>query len=329
MSAQNLKDAPRIGMGCWAIGGPFRNGDIPVGYSGTNDADSIKAIHEAWDAGVRVFDTSAVYGAGHSEMLLGQTLANRQDAIIVSKFGHSIDNETKQMTGPRFDPDYVRWSVEQSRKRLKRDQIDVMLLHLNDLSIEEAAPAFDTLEELVALGQIGSYGWSTDFPDSVNAMASRQGFTTVQHVMNLFFDAPSLNKAAQSHDLVQLIRSPLAMGVLTGKFATGNSVPKADIRNNDADWQEYFAQGCAKPELSRQLNAVKDLITSGGRTLAQGALCWVLAKSPGVLPIPGAKNADQALENAGAMAHGPLPKEIMKEIEVVLDRSPEGAFRAR
>ncbi len=328
MSDRNLKAAPRIGMGCWAIGGMFWMDDTPVGYSGTNDADATAAIHAAWDAGIRVFDTSSVYGGGHSETLLGDALGNRPDALIVSKFGHSIDNETKIMQGPKFDPAHVRWSVEHSLKRLKRDQIDVMLLHLNDLPIADATPAFDMLETLVTEGKLASYGWSTDFPDRVNAMANRPSFTTVQHVMNLFFDAPSMNAAAQSHGLTQLIRSPLAMGVLSGKYGDGQSVPERDVRANDADLSGYFQGRTARLELSNQLNTVRELITTGGRTSAQGALCWLLAKSPGALPIPGAKNAAQAVENAGAMEFGPLPGSVMAEIETVLTR-PDEEIRGR
>ena len=328
MSDRNLKSAPRVGMGCWAIGGMFWNGNTPVGYSGSNDADSTAAIHAAWDNGVRVFDTSSVYGGGHSETLLGAALKTRPEALIVSKFGHSINNDTKKMTGPKFDPAYVRWSVEQSLQRLQRDQIDVMLLHLNDLPITDATPAFDTLETLVAEGKLASYGWSTDFPERINAVANHPGFSTVQHVMNLFFDAPSMNAAAQKQNVTQLIRSPLAMGLLTGKYTDGHTVPKQDVRANDADTSGYFKGRAAKPELTKQLDAVRDLITIDGRTLTQGALCWLLAKSPNALPLPGAKNAAQSRENALAMEFGPLPDAIMAEIETVLDR-PAEEIRAR
>lgn len=182
----DIKSAPRIGMGCWAIGGMFWNDGLPVGYSGTNDKDSIAAVHAAWAAGERVFDTSAVYGAGHSETLLGEALGGREDAIIVSKFGHSFDAKTKQMTESRFDAEYIRNSVSQSRKRLKRDQIDVMLLHLNSLPIDDAMRAFDTCEQLRVEGQIKAFGWSTDFPKNVSSVAACEGFVAVQHAMNLF-----------------------------------------------------------------------------------------------------------------------------------------------
>ena len=90
--------------------------------------------------------------------MLGQTLGDRPEAVIVSKFGHSFDAASKQMTGPKFDPAYIRDSVEQSRLRLRRDQIDVILLHLNDLPVEDAEFAFDVLEDLRSVGQIASFG---------------------------------------------------------------------------------------------------------------------------------------------------------------------------
>lgn len=233
------------------------------------------------------------------------------------------------MTGPKFDTTYIRNSILQSRERLRREQIDVMLLHLNGLSIEEAKPVFDTLEDLRIQGQVASFGWSTDFWDNLDAVASRPGFNAVQHSMNIFFDAPSLSAIAKVHDLIQFNRSPLAMGVLTGKFSNSQRIGMDDVRRNDADWQGYFNDGVALPKYINKLEAVRDLITVGGRTLAQGALCWLLAKSPRTLPLPGAKSAKQAEENSKAIDYGPLPDSIMVEIEAVLKRPPEGPPRAR
>lgn len=181
----------------------------------------------------------------------------------------------------------------------------------------------------MAVGAIGSYGWSTDFPASVAAMARRLGFSTVQHSMNLFFDAPSMCRVATQHGLTQLIRSPLGMGVLTGKFEDGRSVPSGDVRAGTADWQGYFDAGRPRAELAGQMATVRELLTVGGRTLAQGALCWLLTKGPMILPIPGARTAVQATENAAAMAFGPLPGSVMDEIETILQRPAEGPPRPR
>lgn len=147
--------------------------------------------------------------------------------------------------------------------------------------------------------------------------------------MNLFFDAPSMCQVAREHGLTQLIRSPLGMGVLTGKFDDGRSIPGGDVRTGPPNWQGYFDGGRPREDLARQMAAVRELLTVGGRTLTQGALCWLLAKGPMILPIPGAKTAAQAIENAAAVAFGPLPESVMEEIETVLQRPPEGLPRAR
>lgn len=325
-----LKDTNvRMGMGCWAIGGPFWDGDGPLGYSGTNDKDSLEAIEASWENGIRLFDTSAAYGAGHSENLLGEALGNKDGAIIVSKFGHSIDTVSRQMTGPKFDADYIRWSTDQSRTRLRRDQIDVMLLHLNDLSVEEAKPVFDTLADIREEGKIAAYGWSTDFPEKLREVASSKGFQAVEYAMNIFFDAPSINQVAIDHDLAGLVRSPLAMGVLTGKYSGGARVANDDIRNTNATWLSYFKDGSISENHAKQLDAIRDFITVGGRSLTQGALCWLLAKHKHLVPVPGAKNAQQATENAMALTFGPLPQDTMLEIEAVLKRPLEEATQER
>ena len=327
--SQELANAPKIGMGCWAIGGPFWMGDTPVGYSGANDEDSLAAIEASWEAGIRIFDTSAVYGAGHSETLLGKALSKKTDAIIVSKLGHSFNALTKQMTGPKFDADYVRETVDHSRERLKRDCIDVMLLHLNDLPVDDARQAFDTMEELRNAGKISAYGWSTDFPESLAAVAKDYpGFTTVQHAMNVCLDNPAMSACADGLGLVRLIRSPLAMGILTGKFDGNHRVPHGDVRRDAPDLQGNFEDGRPSELRTQQLSAVRELLTQDGRTLAQGALCWLLAKSPNNVPIPGAKTAAQARENAAALEFGPLNEAAMAEIEAVIERAPFGDTRA-
>ncbi len=329
MTPNPLTDAPRIGMGCWAIGGPLWAGDTPLGYSGTDDAESLRTIQAAWDAGVRVFDTASVYGAGHSEALVGKALGNRAGSVVVSKFGPVFDRQSRQVTGEDVSPAGIRASCEASLSRLARDRIDVLLCHVNTLPVDLVPEVFDTLGALQAEGKIGSYGWSTDFPDRLEAAAGRSGFAAVEYTMNPFFDAPSQHAMAESHALQQLIRSPLAMGLLTGKFAAGDTLAKDDIRSNTLDWLDYFKDGRVADDLIDRLDAVRDLLKTGGRTLGQGALGWLLARSPRVIPVPGAKTVAQAEENAAAMALGPLPDAVMEEIESLIDRPPEGPARER
>ena len=324
-----LAGCPRIGMGCWAIGGAMWAGDAPVGYANADDGESRRAIEASWAAGVRVFDTAAGYGAGHSEDLLGEVLGDRDGSIIVSKFGPVFDREARQITGVAFDPASIRASAHASLSRLRRSRIDVLLCHVNSLDISHVASVFDALETLRREGAIGSYGWSTDFPDRLNAAAGYPGFAAVEHGMNVFFDAPSLSAVAERHRLPQVIRSPLAMGLLTGKFGAGDRIADDDVRSNTFDWLDYFKGGVVSQDYLDRLAAVRELLTVGGRTLGQGALGWLLAKSPALIPVPGARTSAQAAENAAAMDLGPLPAAVMREIETVIARPPEGEPRER
>ena len=143
-----------MGLGCWPIGGEMYtvNGES-VGYTRSNDNDSIKAIHAALANGITLFDTAAAYGAGHSERLLAKALKARPDAIIVTKIGIAIDEATKTLTGEETTPESVMPAIDRCLKRLCRDSIDLLLLHPNEVSIEQAGHIFDELEKAQKLGK--------------------------------------------------------------------------------------------------------------------------------------------------------------------------------
>lgn len=323
------KEASAIGMGCWAIGGPFFAGDQPLGWGEVDDGMSKRTIHAALDHGVTVFDTANVYGAGHSERILGDALKGRDDVLLVSKLGMAFDEETKQVSGHDANPENVLPAIEASLNRLNREQIDIMLLHINALPIEDAKPIFEEMEKARAQGKIGAFGWSTDFPDSAKAMAEMDGFIGIENAMNVFVDVPKLQKTIADHNLISFVRSPLAMGVLTGKYGENSTIPEDDVRSRDQTYNDYFRGRQVPSKHLKNLHAIRELVKSGGRTLAQGSLCWLMAKSSRNLPIPGAKNVAQITENADAMEHGPLPSNIMEEIENLIQREPEGPPQER
>lgn len=214
----------RLGMGCWAIGGQFFDGEMQLGFTGHDDAESVATVHAAYDAGVRLFDTAPVYGAGHSERLLGEALKGRSDVTISTKIGLRFDENSRQVLGEDIEPADLTAALNSSRTRLQRDHLDIVFLHLNTLPVAKAEPLFDVLEEEIAKGRVGAYGWSCDFPDAVSAVAERPGFLLVQHAMNVFFDGPSMMDVVNHHELASFNRSPLAMGLLTGKFNEGEAI---------------------------------------------------------------------------------------------------------
>jgi aryl-alcohol dehydrogenase-like predicted oxidoreductase len=325
----NGRTIPALGLGCWAIGGPFYAGTRPLGWGEVDDRESLAAIARGVELGIRFFDTACSYGGGHSEEVLGLALSKHPDVLIATKFGNTFDAEKKQATGPDATPAGIERSVEGSLRRLRRERIDLLQLHLNSLPIAEAGIVFDTLDRLRHAGKIDAYGWSTDFPDRAEAFAGREGFVSVQHAMNVFVPASQVLAVIERHNLLSINRGPLAMGLLTGKFAAGSAISPNDVRSNTLPWLAYFKEGKVVPDFARRLDAVRDLLTTGGRTLSQGALGWLWARSSKTLPIPGFRTVKQVEENAGALRKGPLPQEVMAEIERVILREPEGAPRER
>jgi aryl-alcohol dehydrogenase-like predicted oxidoreductase len=322
-------EIPALGLGCWAIGGPFYAGDRPLGWGKIDDKESIAAIDCAVDLGVRFFDTAQVYGAGHSETILGKALANRLDVRVGTKVGITFDPETRQMIGEDVTPSAIERSIEESSRRLKRDCIDIVHLHLNSLPIPEAETVFDCLERLTQMGKLKAYGWSTDFPDRAAAFAGRPNFVSIQHAMNIFFRASQLVPVIEQNQLLSIVRSPLAMGVLTGKYTSETSPASDDIRSQTVGWMAYFEGGKINDVYARQLASVQELLRSDGRTLVQGALAWLWARSPNTLPIPGFRTVAQVEDLVGALDTGTLSDGVMSEIEAIILREPEGPPRER
>jgi aryl-alcohol dehydrogenase-like predicted oxidoreductase len=312
-----------VGMGCWAIGGPFWAGDTPVGWGEIDDAESIRAIHRALELGATFFDTADVYGAGHSERVLAKALEGRRDqAVIATKFGNTFDESTKQMAGNNAEPGYIRQACEASLKRLNTDYIDLYQFHINEFDPGKAGVVRDTLEDLVAEGKIRAYGWSTDFVEGARVFAEGPNCTAIQHQVNVIDGAPEMVALVEELNLASINRGPLAMGLLTGKYTASSTLGADDVRGENApSWMQYFKDGKPNPEWLHKMEAIREILTSGGRTLAQGALAWLWGRSEQTIPIPGFKTIQQVEDNCGAMGHGPLTPAQMQEVETILARS--------
>jgi len=275
-----------LGMGCWAIGGPFWTGETPHGWGDVDDEESIRAIHVALDRGVNFFDTANVYGAGHSERVLGRAIANRRSLVVIAtKFNAVFDETTRQVTGSDASPGGIRKACEESLRRLNTNYIDLYQFHDNDYPAEKAAPVRETLEELVQEGKIRAYGWSTDYVDKAEVFAQGSKCTSIQLQLNVLDDNPAMIAFCEKHNLAAINRGPLAMGLLTGKYTPATDIPANDVRGRKSpEWMKYFRGGKPNPEWMSMRDAVLEILTSEGRTVAQGALAWLWARSPQTIP---------------------------------------------
>jgi aryl-alcohol dehydrogenase-like predicted oxidoreductase len=319
---------PRIGVGCWAIGGTFRMHGQAAGWGEVDDAVSTRALHLAFDLGARLFDTADVYGIGHSEEVLGRAFADRRGEIVIAtKFGFTHDPAARELNGSNATVEYMEQALAGSLRRLGTDRIDLYQLHVGDVADGPMDDLAAALERRAEAGDIDAWGWSTDDAFRVERMLAYPHFKSVQQQLSVFHEVPDMQRLADDHCLVNLNRSPLAMGLLTGKFTATTQLPANDVRSSSYEWLTNFRDGRPTAEALDKLDSIRDLLTTGGRTLAQGALSWILARSPMTVPIPGFKTEAQIRDNMGALDRGPLPETVMKEIDVLL-HEPAGAGAA-
>lgn len=317
------QEVSALGMGCWAIGGEWFAGEQPLGWGKVDDQDSIRALHAALEMGVTLFDTADIYGCGHSERVLGEAFQGREDIFIATKFGNVPDEASKQVLGENTSTEYIVQACESSLKRLKREHIDLYQLHINFHDLDSSFQVADTLEKLAEDGKIRAFGWSTDDPERAAAWKNYPHFRAVQHSINVLQPATGMLRTCEALDLASINRGPLAMGLLTGKFSQGQQLSETDIRAKTPGWLEdsgWFKNGVPGQEFLDRLESVREVLTSDGRTLTQGALAWLWAASEKTLPIPGFRTVKQVQENAGAMEHGPLSPEQYQEVETLLGR---------
>ncbi|WP_341676296.1 aldo/keto reductase [Niveibacterium sp. SC-1] len=310
-----------LGMGCWAIGGPFWAGEQPLGWGEVDDKESIAALRLAVELGVDFFDTADVYGAGHSERVVGEALRPFRDQVLIaSKFANTFDEESRQTFTPDASPGHIRRACEASLRRLGIERIDLYQFHWNDYAAEAIGPLVETLEALVREGKIAAYGWSTDFTDRIAAMkVIGPNCVTVQFEHNVLAGNPQMLPTAQELGITAAInRGPLGMGLLTGRFTSAQPLAASDLRSKTPEWLQYFKDGVPVPALAEKLERIRGLLTADGRTLAQGALAWLLTESPLNLPIPGFRTREQVRANIATLDYPPLPAVAMREIAALL-----------
>jgi len=309
-----------IGLGTWQIGGAATIGGKLIGWSGMDDAISREILKTAFDLGINFFDTSDVYGRGHSEELIGGFLsdlgpARRQELILSSKVGNR-ELETGEWIKD-FSPQWIRTGIEGSLKRLKTEVIDVYHLHSPKTDFEYSREIVDTLESIRKQGKIRFYGVSLTGPGK-GEPSVQQGmeilssdrrcdfFQLVYNILQREVEAKLLPECEQ-HNLGVIARVPLESGFLSGKYTEDTRFPDDDVRS-----QSYPPEKIK--ERVDKVGRLTFLTRSGERTLAQAALQFCLAQSVVSTVIAGARRPEQVVANAQTSELPPLTKDELAEI---------------
>ena len=149
----------------------------------------------------------------------------------------------------------------------------------------------------------------------------------MQHTLSVLRDAPEMLAVCDKYDLASVNRGPLGMGLLTGKYTAGSTLPRDDVRGwPRAGWSGSAVVGRRRSGCAGSARSVRAL-TADGRTLAQGALGWIWARSGRTIPIPGCRTVAQVEENAAALHRGPLPPDQFAEVERQLAALRTAALR--
>ncbi|MHA2245554.1 MAG: aldo/keto reductase [Candidatus Hodarchaeales archaeon] len=317
---RNKIEVSALGMGCFAIGGPFqgKKGNF-FAYGPVNDEESKKTIHKAIELGVNFFDTADIYGYGHSERILGSVLSeyDRSDVVIATKFANEFDEKTKTTIGKNVDPDYIRQALEASCNRLQTDFIDLYQLHDSQHSPDSAKNVIQVLEDLVSESRIGGYGWSTDDVERARIFAEEgKNCIAIQFAIHMTRANPKMIELCEKHKLAGIIRSPLGSGVLTGKYSKEHmeSLPQNHMWYGQSFIEEeWFSKRQAK------LEELKELLGEEDRTVIQTLLSYLWSTSDTTIPIPGAKTVAQIEENAAILELGPLRPGLLKSINNIFE----------
>jgi myo-inositol catabolism protein IolS len=276
-----------IAMGCWALAGDATWGP-------QEEAESLATVHAALDAGVNFFDTAEGYGGGDSESVLGRALVGRRsEAVIATKVSRANLSALE-----------VQQACEHSLRRLQTDYIDLYQIHWPSRTVP-LDETMDALERLREQGKVRAIGVCNFGKGDLADLLQTSRVESNQLPYSLLWRAIEyeIQQSCVDENLGILCYSPLAQGLLTGKFATPDDVPEGRARirlfSDDRPMARHGDSGC-EDEVFSALDKIWPICVALGQPMAQVALGWVLHQ-PGVTSvIAGARTPEQMRRNAEA-----------------------------
>ena len=286
-------------------------------YGTTDDAESLKVIARALDAGCNFLDTADMYGPFTNERLVGRAIAGRRDGVVVAtKFGNERNPDGSRL-GINGKPEYVRAACDASLQRLGVDHIDLYYQHRVDFTV----PIEDTvgaMKELVEAGKVTHLGLSEASPATIRRAHAVHPITALQTEYSLWTRDPEdeILPVVRELGIGFVAYSPLGRGFLTGQITSPDDFADDDFRKHAPRFQgENFQRNLDL------VQRVKDIATAKGCTPAQLAIGWLLAQGDDVVPIPGTKRLRYLEENLGG-ADVTLTDDELRAID---EAAPKGA----
>lgn len=285
----------RLALGCWQFGG------VQLGKQ--NDADSMAVMEAALEAGINHFDTASGYG--RSEAVVGEFIQGKRDRIFLAS--------KQPATGDKHE--YLD-AIDASLKRLGTDHIELYYIHWPRSNMD-LRPTMEALEEARSAGKVGAIGVSNFSIPQMEQISQAGAINAYQLCYNLVWrhDERELIPYCLEHDIALVSYSSIAGGALTGRF--GPDTPDFPEDDKRSTWT-YF-RGDVWPHIHTGVQELQEIADEAGRSLIDLAIRWVAAR-PGITSVlVGARNRQQALQNAAAM-DGHIPQDVFDRMTAVSDR---------
>lgn len=303
MFGQMERIVGEVGLGTWQLGANWGN---------VTEETALATLRTAWECGTTLFDTADVYGMGRSEILIGKFLREtRAPVYIATKLG--------RFSPPGWPDNFgraaIRQHTEASLRRLGVDALDLTQLHCVPFDVLRRGEVFEHLRELKREGKIRDFGVSVESMEEADFCVRQPDVASLQIIFNIFRQKPihTLFAEATRRKVALLIRLPLASGLLAGKFTRTTTFPPDDHRNFNRDGQQFnVGETFAGLPFTKGVELVEALrpLVPARMSMSDMALRWCLDFEAVGAIIPGAKNPQQARENARASDLPPLSREL-------------------
>lgn len=294
-----------LGFGAWGIGKSM--------WKGSQDQESIRALHAAIDAGINFIDTALVYGNGHSEQLVGEVLHDRSERIYVATKVPPMNYKwpARGALNEAFPKDHIVRCVDRSLANLKVDRLDLVQLHVWSSDWLSEEEWYNTLCRLRDSGKISYFGVSINDhePDSALELVGSGKVDTVQVIFNIFDQSPAdrLFPACEEANVGVIVRVPFDEGSLTGNINPSTTFPKGD-------WRNLYFGGDRKKQVHERVERINALLGKEADTIPALALKYCLHPNMVSTVIPGMRTVKHVDANAAVSDTPPLSDLILERL---------------